>query len=123
MALTLAVAVRASGLSPVENARIEYLLSAVASLQGAQFIRNGVSYDANTAVEHLRLKLRAAGSRVSTAEDFIRHCATESSVSGKPYEIRFADGSVLPSAVFLQQKLEEFDETHKGEVAEPQGGN
>ena len=67
---------------------------------------------------HLRLKLRAAGSRVSTAEDFIRYCATESSVSGKPYEIR-----VLPSAAFLRQKLEEFDEAHKGEVARPQGGD
>ena len=38
MALTLTVAVHASELSPVENARIEYLLSAVASLQGAQFV-------------------------------------------------------------------------------------
>jgi hypothetical protein len=95
--------------SPVEDARIEYLLTVVGSLQDAQFIRNGKTYDSKAAVEHLRLKLRSAGSRVQTAEDFIRDCASESSISGKPYEIHFADGTVLLAADFLRQKLLEFD--------------
>jgi len=99
----------ASDPSPVEDARIEYLLAVVASLQDAQFIRNGKAYDSKAAVDHLRTKLRAAGSRVQTAEDFIRACASESSISGKPYEIRFADGTVLLAADFLRQKLLEFD--------------
>jgi len=46
---------------------------------------------------------------VKTAEDFIRYCASESSVSGKPYEIRFSDGRVVPAAAFLRQKLLQFD--------------
>jgi hypothetical protein len=99
----------ASAPSPVEDARIEYLLTVIGSLQDAQFIRNGKTYDSKAAVDHLRLKLRAAGSRVQTAEDFIRDCASESSISRKSYEIRFADGTVLLAADFLRQKLLEFD--------------
>lgn len=107
--LALAALTGASNPSPIEDARIEYLLTAVASLQDAQFIRNGKTYDSKAAVDHLRTKLRAAGSRVQTAEDFIRDCASKSSISGNPYEIRFADGTVLLAADFLRQKLLEFD--------------
>ena len=107
--LVLAALTGASDPSPLEDARIEYLLTVVASLQDAQFIRNGKAYDSKAAVDHLRTKLRAAGSRVQTAEDFIRDCASKSSISGKPYEIRFADGTVLLAADFLRQKLLEFD--------------
>jgi hypothetical protein len=107
--LTLSVAANASDRSPAESARIEYLLAIVASLHDAQFIRNGTAYDSAAAVKHLRFKLGAAGSRVKTAEDFIRYCASASSVSDKPYEIRFSDGQVVRSDDFLRQKLMEFD--------------
>jgi hypothetical protein len=100
-----------------EEARIEYLIASVSTLAGAQFIRNGAAYDAHTAVEHLRLKLRSAGSRVRTAEDFIRYCASESSVSGQPYRIRFADGHAVTSAEFLRLKLAEFDRQNAGPSA------
>ncbi|HXW73623.1 MAG TPA: DUF5329 family protein [Steroidobacteraceae bacterium] len=106
--LTLAAAAHADAPTPAENARINYLLGVVASLHDAQFIRHGVAYDSSAAVNHLRAKLRAAGARVKTAE-FIRYCASQSSVSGRPYEIRFPDGRVVPSADFLRQKLSEFD--------------
>jgi Family of unknown function (DUF5329) len=107
--LMFAGAANAGERSPAQNARIEYLLAVVASLHDAQFIRNGTSYDSAAAVKHLRLKLRAAGSRIRTAEDFISYCASASSVSGRPYEIRFSDGQVVLSADFLRQKLLEFD--------------
>lgn len=107
--LTVSAAVDASDRLPAESIRIEYLLTIVASLHDAQFIRNGTPYDSVAAVEHLRLKLRAAGSRVKTAEDFIQYCASVSSVSGKPYEIRFSDGRLVRSADYLRQKLMEFD--------------
>jgi hypothetical protein len=107
--LTFAVAANAGDRSPLEEARIEYLLGIVASLHDAQFIRNDTSYDSAAAVKHMRLKLSAAGSRIKTAEDFIRYCASASSVSRRPYEIRFSDGRVVRSADFLRQKLIEFD--------------
>lgn len=106
------VAAHAADRSSSESARIDYLLASIASLHDAQFIRNGTSHDSKAAVEHLRLKLRAAGSRVRTAEDFIRYCASVSSVTGAPYEIRFADGRLVHSADFLQQQLIEFDRDH-----------
>jgi hypothetical protein len=111
--LVFAAAVNASDRSPAEDARIDYLLAIVASMHDAQFIRNGTSYDGAAAVKHLQLKLRAAGSRVKTAEDFISYCASASSVSGKPYEIRFADGRVIRSADFLRQKLLDFQKENE----------
>jgi hypothetical protein len=96
---------------PAEDARIEYLLAVVASLHDVEFIRNGRAYDSAVAVRHMREKLELAGSRVKTAEDFIRYCGSQSSVSGKPYEIRFPDGHVALAADFLRQKLIDFDRT------------
>ena len=97
---------------PLENQKIEYLIGAVEALQNAQFIRNGTSYDANAAADHLRLKLRTAGSRVKTAEDFIRYCASVSSVSGQPYQIRFSDGRIVTSEAFLRERLAEYESHH-----------
>jgi hypothetical protein len=108
--LGLAPLLHAAARSSFETARIEYLLSVVSGLHDAQFIRNGKAYDSAAAVDHLRTKLRMAGSRVQTAEDFIRLCATESSVSGEPYEIRLADGRRVLSAQFLREQLAAFDE-------------
>jgi hypothetical protein len=107
--LALATVANAVERLPAEDARIEYLLAVVGSLHDAQFIRNGTAYDSTAAVKHLRAKLGIAGSRVKSAEDFIRYCASESSISGRPYEIRFADGHVVRSADFLRQKLIDFD--------------
>ncbi|HVN45709.1 MAG TPA: DUF5329 domain-containing protein [Steroidobacteraceae bacterium] len=107
--LCLVAAAHAGELAPRERARIDHLLAIVGSLQHAQFIRNGTAYDSATAVSHLRLKWRAAGTRVQTAEDFIRDCASQSSLTGQPYEIRFSDGRTVAAADFLRQQLREFD--------------
>ena len=109
MTLCLAAVAYAAEIAPRERARIDHLLAIVGSLHDAQFIRNGKAYDSASAVSHLRLKLSAAGTRVQTAEDFIRDCATQSSMTGQPYEIRFADGRTVAAADFLLQKLREFD--------------
>jgi len=91
-----------------EMAKIEYLIGSVNELKGAIFIRNGTEYDTKAASSHLRLKLKSAGNKVKTAEDFIQYCASKSSVSGEPYLIRLADGSTLKSEVFFKNKLKEF---------------
>ncbi|HZX92821.1 MAG TPA: DUF5329 family protein, partial [Rudaea sp.] len=96
------------GQADAEHAKIEYLIDAVAQLRDAVFVRNGTAYDSKQAADHLRLKLRNAGARVRTAEDFITDCATSSSMSGEKYRIRFADGRIVDNAVFLRQKLAEF---------------
>jgi hypothetical protein len=98
-------AVASGAPGPKEADRIRQLIAAVETLQGAVFIRNGVEYDAKAAADHLRLKLKAAGDRVKTAEDFIRLCASRSSVTGWAYRIRLADGTVLETETFFLNVL------------------
>jgi hypothetical protein len=93
-----------------ESEKIQYLISSIETLNGAQFIRNGKAYDARKAADHLRFKLNVAGNLVKTAEDFIRLCASKSSVSGEPYRIRYSDGVIIESEVFFHNRLKAFPE-------------
>jgi uncharacterized protein DUF5329 len=111
-ALALFAWTAAAAPNPVETRKIEHLTAAVEQLQDAKFIRNGTAYDAGKAAAHLRLKLREAGDRVSTAEDFILLCGSRSSVSGKPYEIVFGDGRRITSEAFLRAKLKELQSSY-----------
>jgi Family of unknown function (DUF5329) len=106
--LTMGVPASADPAADLETRKIEFLITAVATLPGAEFIRNGTAYGAKAAADHLRRKLHAAGSRVATANDFIRVCATASSTTGSPYQIRFEDGRTVTAEAFLRQKLVEF---------------
>jgi hypothetical protein len=98
----------AADLSPLESKKIDFLISTIEALGDAKFVRNGTAYDAQTAANHLRRKLKYAGSRIKSADDFIRYCATASSMSGVPYQIRFSDGRVETSEAFLREKLADF---------------
>jgi len=102
------VAVRAYAQDSREAAKIRYLIASVETLEGAKFIRNGSEYDARSAANHLRLKLKNAGDRVRTAEDFIKFCGSKSSMSGEPYLIRLTDGTIVKTEVFFRKKLMAF---------------
>jgi hypothetical protein len=93
---------------PAEEVKIQRLIATVETLEGAQFLRNGSAYDAKAAADHLRLKLRTAGDRVKTVEDFIRLCGSRSSLSGEKYRIRLADGTTVDSELFFRNKLKSF---------------
>ena len=98
----------------IEKKKIEFLLSSIENLKGAKFIRNGSEYDDGTAAAaHLRLKLKNAGDRVQTADDFIRLCASQSYITGKPYMIRFSDGKTIKSEKYFREKLKEYCSTVK----------
>jgi hypothetical protein len=88
-----------------EAAKIRYLIASVEALEGATFIRNGNKYDARSASNHLRLKLKNAGDRVKTAEDFIKYCGSKSSMTGVPYLIKLADGTTVKAEVFFRKRL------------------
>jgi hypothetical protein len=92
-----------------EAAKIQALIAAVEKLPGAVFIRNGTEYDAAQAAAHLRRKLDYAGRRVRTAEQFIDKLATGSSMTGKPYKIRYADGRTVESAAFFREQLRKLE--------------
>jgi hypothetical protein len=102
------VAVNAYARDSREAARIEHLIASVEALEGATFIRNGKAYDARSASNHLRLKLKNAGDRVKTAEDFITFCGSNSSMTGVPYRIKLADGTIVKAEVFFRKKLVTF---------------
>lgn len=91
-----------------EAAKIQYLIGSVESLQGVVFIRNGSEYDARQAAEHLRLKLKRAGNRIKTAEEFIRLCASRSSLSGEAYRLKSPDGKTVDAEVFFRERLKTF---------------
>jgi hypothetical protein len=94
-----------------EKKKIDFLIFSVENLKGAVFIRNGSEYDGKKAAEHLRLKLKNAGSRVQTADDFIRLCASRSYTTSKPYMIRFSDGKTIKSEKYFREKLKECSST------------
>jgi Family of unknown function (DUF5329) len=101
--------VAVSGQDNIEKKKIEFLLSSVENLKGAKFIRNGSEYDdGKAAAAHLRMKLKNAGGRVQTADDFIRLCASKSFLSGKPYMIRLSNGKTITSEKYFQEKLKEY---------------
>jgi len=108
MVLISLVAVHAYAQDPREAAKIQHLIGSVETLEGAKFIRNGSEYDAQSAANHLRLKLKNAGKRVRTAEDFIKYCASKSSITGEAYLIRFTDGTTVKAEVFFRRKLVAF---------------
>ncbi len=88
-----------------EKQKIEYLIKSIETLDGAQFWRNEEYHTPKAAGEHLRLKLKNADNKIKTAKQFIDNLATKSSMSGQVYKIKFKDGKVLESKVFLYQKL------------------
>lgn len=101
---------KAADAGPGETQKIQSLISAVEHLQEAVFIRNGKEYAPAEAAKHMRDKWRWKQDDITTAEDFIRVAATQSSVTGKPYVIRYADGREVPAGQFLQQELDRLDD-------------
>ena len=93
-----------------EQARINFLLSSVETTKGVAFIRNGSTYDGAAAAKHLRAKLNYGGERLKTAEDFIKYCATESSMTHRKYQIRTDDGATTEAAAYFSSLLREYDQ-------------
>ena len=91
-----------------EQARITALLDAV-ERSGAQFIREKKAYSAVEGRKHLQRKLRHAGDRVKTAEQFIEGIASRSSTTGRPYIVKLPSGEQMETGPWLRQRLAEID--------------
>ena len=82
---------------------------------GCEFYRNGTWYKANQASDHLRQKyeyLKSRG-RVTSAEDFIRNAATQSSMSGEAYQVRCPNKAPVRSEKWFNTELRVFRESKK----------
>ena len=85
---------------------VDALLAFVES-SGCQFIRNGSEHSPADARKHLQKKLDYLDDKglVDSPEDFIARAATESSMSGEPYQVN-CQGQLRPSAGWLNHELD-----------------
>jgi len=108
LGLAFAHFVRAEALPTGEKQKIDVLIMQVAALKDATFIRNGSSYNANTAVTFLQLKWQSKAAEINTAVDFINKVASNSG-AGKPYLIRLKDGREMIGRDFLLAELKKLE--------------
>lgn len=102
---TVAMPVRAEP-PPQAQREIEQLIQALGA-SGCQFQRNGKWYPAADAQAHLRRKYDYLRKRdlVATAEQFIERAGSQSSISGKPYQVRCPGQAAVSSADWLGMRL------------------
>ena len=88
------------------QSEIDHLLLYVES-SGCEFERNGTVYDSKEARSHIERKYDYIESRVDETEDFIKYAATESSMSGRKYQVT-CNGKRQTSAEWLYDELSEY---------------
>ncbi len=108
LVLGLAPSAQAAPSLVVAN-EIEYLLTMV-DHSGCEFRRNGRWYGVAMAAAHLRYKYEVlvASGRINTAEDFIEKAATQSSLSGRAYEVKCRGGAPATSNQWLREALARY---------------
>ncbi|EGW21766.1 MULTISPECIES: YfeK family protein [Methylobacter] len=97
---------------PPVNVQIEvnFLLGFVEGSSGCELNRNGTWHNSKAAQMHLRDKYKylVARNMIKTTEDFIEKAATESSLSGQPYEVSCNGGATVTSKQWLSDELARF---------------
>jgi Spy/CpxP family protein refolding chaperone len=108
LGMTLAAAALAAP-PPQAEREIDQLITALGQ-SGCQFQRNGSWYDATTAQAHLRQKYAWLRKRdmVASAEQFIERAGSQSSMTGKAYQVRCGGRPPEPSAAWLNARLAEL---------------
>src|SRR6478672_9719772 len=105
LTLAFAHAAGASSGAPAKD-EIDHLLNFVAA-SSCTFVRNGTEYPSDKARDHLASKYQFAGSRITTAEEFIKYLATESSMSGELYPVKCGNTDAL-WGVWLTNELNRY---------------
>lgn len=86
---------------------INYLLRYVEESQ-CTFIRNDEEHSSKFAAEHIRNKYDYFRDRINTPEEFIKLCATKSTISGERYLVRCGRNRQIPSAEWLTEELNKY---------------
>lgn len=96
------------------RAEIEHLLGYL-ERSGCEFFRNGSWHKAADARTHLQRKYQYLldKGRIARTEDFIEQGATQSSMSGKRYEVKCANDAPVTNAEWLTQELQRYRERRK----------
>ncbi|MGL4576243.1 MAG: DUF5329 family protein [Burkholderiaceae bacterium] len=85
-----------------DTAGINALIDRVQAAKDARFVRNGTEYSSAYAAYFLRRKWQAQCKDAQTVQAFIDACATKSSTTGQPYQIKIA-GKTRPAAEVLRE--------------------
>ncbi|WP_299755232.1 DUF5329 family protein [uncultured Pontibacter sp.] len=93
-----------------EDQKVERLIQFIAKMDGATFIRNGSEHTCRQAAEHLESKWEKHRDSIKTAKGFVEELASRSGLSGKPYQIRFADGTVKTTNEVLLTELKQLEQ-------------
>jgi uncharacterized protein DUF5329 len=104
-----------AGDDAVAKNEIDHLLNFIGT-SSCTFVRNGTEYTADKAREHLAGKYRFVGTRISTADDFIKYLGTGSSMSGEPYYVKCGKTD-LPSGVWLGDELARYRKAARNQAA------
>ncbi|MEI6656167.1 MAG: DUF5329 family protein [Verrucomicrobiota bacterium] len=107
--LTAVIPLHAETKALTEKAKIEALIGHVEALKDASFVRNGSAANSVTAGKFLRGKWQANDKDIKTAADFIAKAASVSSTTGKPYLIRFKDGTETRCGDYLTTQLKKLE--------------
>lgn len=77
---------------------------------GCDFFRNGSWYKSGEARAHLQKKYEYLQGKglVNSAESFIDRAATQSSISGKPYQVRCASAPAVESGPWFKAELANY---------------
>lgn len=96
----------AYGMDGVLEEEVAHLLMYVEQ-SDCTFIRNGKTYSASEAREHIGRKYNYIKGRISSTEQFITYGASKSSITGKKYTIE-CGGVSMPSGQWLRDELAVF---------------
>lgn len=99
----------AKELSGSAKQEIEHLFTYLES-SGCEFNRNGSWYAATEASVHIRKKYDYLTRKglLNTSESFIEKAASESSMSGKPYQVKCEGQPVVLSSIWFKNELKAY---------------
>jgi hypothetical protein len=88
------------------RSEIGHLLTILGS-SSCEFYRNGSWHAPSEAQAHLRTKYEYLLKKglIGSTEEFIVKGATQSNLSGEPYQVRCANEATQPSSIWLSNKL------------------
>ncbi len=109
LALTFSNVSIAEKLSDSTKAEIEHLFTHLEK-SGCEFNRNGSWYTASEAAAHLKKKYDYLVKKdmITDAESFIDKAASESSISGKPYQVKCDGKPIVNSKEWFSEELLSF---------------
>ena len=95
--------------SPSVLQEVKYLLGFIEQ-SGCEFNRNGSWSDAKAAVGHVKMKFDylLERNKIASATDFIEKAASESSLTGTPYQVKCGKAAAILSRAWLTEELRKY---------------